>query len=141
MSDSSPRALFAARLVQARQLRGLSQRALGDQMGLGKAKGSTRINRYEQQTSATSFESLGELAQALQVPPAYLLADNAPMAEAILTLGQANELQQAQFAQLMQALSVDPAFAKPLLKALALPKRERDRIRKALIAALRDVQP
>ena len=83
-------------------------------------------------------ERFSELAQALQVPPAYLLADNAPMAEAILALGQANELQQAQFAQLMQALSVDPAFAKPLLKALALPKRERDRIRKALIAALRD---
>jgi len=62
VSNPSPRALFAARLIQARQLRGLSQRALGDRMGLGKAKGSTRINRYEQQTSATSFDSLGELA-------------------------------------------------------------------------------
>ena len=53
-------------------------------MGLGKTKGSTRINRYEQQASATSFDSLGELAQALNVPPAYLLADNAAMADAIL---------------------------------------------------------
>ena len=138
MSDSSPRALFAARLIQARQLRGLSQRALGDRMGLGKAKGSTRINRYEQQTSATSFDSLGELAEALQVPPAYLLADNATMAEAILELGQATESQQAQLVRVLQGLSSDPAFAKTLLKALALPKGERDRIRKALAAALRD---
>ena len=138
MSESSPRALFAARLIQARQLRGLSQRALGDRMGLGKAKGSTRINRYEQQTSATSFDSLGELAEALQVPPAYLLADNAAMAEAILELGQATEAQQAQLVRVLQGLSSDPVFAKALLKALALPKNERDKIRKALVAALRD---
>ena len=71
MTDSSPRTLFAARLVQARQLRGLSQRSLGDRMGLGKTKGSTRINRYEQQASATSFDSLGELAQALPTLETY----------------------------------------------------------------------
>ena len=51
MADSSVRALFAARLVQARQLRALSQRALGDRMGLGKEKGSSRINRYEHQVA------------------------------------------------------------------------------------------
>lgn len=138
MTDSSPRALFAARLVQARQLRGLSQRSLGDRMGLGKTKGSTRINRYEKQASATSFESLGELADALDVPPAYLLADNAAMADAILALGQAGEAQQAQLVRALQGLSADPAFAKTLLKALALPKGERDKVRKALVAALRD---
>ena len=67
-------------------------------MGLGKATGSTRINRYEQQSSAGSFDSLGELAEALQVPPAYLLADSAPMADAILELGKADDLQQAKLA-------------------------------------------
>ena len=131
MSDSSPIALFAARLVQATQLRGLSQRALGDRMGLGKTMGSTRINRYEQQTSAGSFESLGELAEALQVPPAYLLADSAPMADAILELGKAGDQQQARFALLLQGLNADPAMVKALLKLLELPKRERDKARKA----------
>ncbi len=136
MSNSSPRALFAARLVQARELRGLSQRALGDRMGLGKATGSTRINRYEQQTSATSFESLGELAEALQVPAAYLLADSAPMADAILELGKATDQQQAKFALVLQGLRDDPALVKALLKVLELPKRERDKARKALLQVL-----
>ena len=141
MPNSSPRALFAARLVQARQLRGLSQRALGDRMGLGKTTGSTRINRYEQQTSSTSFESLGELAAALQVPTAYLLADSAPMADAILELGKANDQQQAKFALLLQGLHDDPALVKALLKVLELPKRERDKARKALLQALEQREP
>ena len=141
MSDTSPLALFAARLVQARQLRGLSQRALGDRMGLGKTTGSTRINRYEQQTSAGSFESLGELAEALQVPAAYLLADSAPMADAILELSKADDQQQAKFALLLQGLNADPAMVKALLKLLELPKRERDKARKALIASLDKATP
>ena len=136
MPDSSPRALFAARLIQARQLRGLSQRALGDRMGLGKKTGSTRINRYEQQTSASSFESLGDLAKALQVPPAYLLADSAQMADAILELGKANDQQRGKFALVLQGLNGDPALVKALLKVLELPKRERDLVRKALFAVL-----
>ena len=136
MTDSSPRAVFAARLVQARQLRGLSQRALGDRMGLGKATGSTRINRYEQQTSATSFESLADLAEALQVPPAYLLADSDPMADAILELGKATDQQQAKLALVLQGLNADPALVKALLLVLALPKRERDKARKALLASM-----
>ena len=136
MTEFPPRALFAARLVQARQLRGLSQRALGDRMGLGKTTGSTRINRYEQQTSAGSFESLGELAEALQVPAAYLLADSAPMADAILELGKADDQQQAKLALLLQGLNADPALVKALLKLLELPKRERDKARKALLTSL-----
>lgn len=105
-------------------------------MGLGKAKGSTRINRYEQQTSATSFESLGELAQALQVPPAYLVADSAPMADAILALGQVTDERQAKFAELLRGLQTDPALVKALLRVVALPKRERDKVRKAMQLAL-----
>lgn len=134
--SNTPLALFAARLLQARQLRGLSQRALGDRMGLGKATGSTRINRYEQQSSAGSFDSLGELAVALQVPPAYLLADSAPMADAILELGKADDLQQAKLALVLQGLNADPAMVKALLRLLELPKRERDKARKALLASL-----
>lgn len=105
-------------------------------MGLGKATGSTRINRYEQQTSATSFESLGALAEALQVPPAYLLADSEPMADAILELGKATDQQQAKLAMVLQGLNADPALVKALLRVLALPKRERDKARKALLASM-----
>lgn len=132
MPDSSPRALFAARLVQARQLRGLSQRALGDRMGLGKDKGSSRINRYEHQVTAIGFDNLGLLAQLLDVPVAYLLADDAAMADAILALAQADDAQREALATLIPALLQDPSLLPKLIKLLELPKREQPKAMKAL---------
>lgn len=108
MPERSARALFAARLAEARQLRGLSQRALGDRMGLGKDKGSVRINRYERQVTAIGFESLDALAQALDVPPAYLLADSPDMAEAIRLLAAANPQQQALMLEALRLAIQDP---------------------------------
>jgi transcriptional regulator with XRE-family HTH domain len=82
-------------------MRGLSQRALGDAMGLGKEKGSSRINRYEHQVTAIGFDNLEKLAQALNVPPAYLLADTPGMADAILALAQMSEEERVSFAKKM----------------------------------------
>lgn len=110
-------------------------------MGLGKAKGSTRINRYEQQTSATSFESLSDLAEALDVPPAYLLADSAAMADAILELGKIDERQQANLALVLQGLNTDPALVNVLLKVLELSKPERDKACEALLKSAGESQP
>lgn len=132
MPDSSPRALFAARLIQARQLRGLSQRALGDRMGLGKDKGSSRINRYEHQVTAIGFDNLGALAQVLDVPVCYLLADDAAMADAILALAQADEAQRDGLATLIPALVQNPALLAKLLSLLELPKREQAKALKTL---------
>ena len=132
MSESSPRALFAARLVQARQLRGLSQRALGDRMGLGKEKGSSRINRYEHKVTAIGFDNLETLAQVLDVPVAYLLADDAAMADAILALSQADEPQRDLLATLIPALVQDPTLLCKLMKLLQLPKREQPKALKSL---------
>lgn len=124
MPDPSPRALFAARLVQARQLRGLSQRALGDRMGLGKDKGSSRINRYEHQVTAIGFDNLGALAQVLDVPAAYLLADDAAMADAILALAQAVEGQRDVLATVIPVLAQDRTLLSKLVTLLQLPKQE-----------------
>lgn len=132
MPESSARALFAARLVQARQLRGLSQRALGDRMGLGKEKGSSRINRYEHQVTAIGFDSLETLAQVLDVPVAYLLANNAPMADAILALSHAEEAQLDALADLIPALVANPDLLQKLVKLLQLPKREQSKALKTL---------
>lgn len=130
--DKSPRALFAARLIQARQLRGLSQRALGDRMGLGKQKGSSRINRYEHQVTAIGFDNLETLAQVLEVPVAYLLAENAVMADTILAIGQADETRRNALATLIPALLQDPTLLSKLEKLLELPKRERAKALKGL---------
>lgn len=134
MADSTLRALFAARLVQARQLRDLSQRALGDQMGLGKEKGSSRINRYEHQVTAIGFDNLETLAEILHVPPAYLLADNATMADAILALAQAKPRHQDQLTQVMAVLSEDPALTKALLGVLGSSKPSSKALRESLLS-------
>ncbi|MBL8256426.1 MAG: helix-turn-helix transcriptional regulator [Pseudoxanthomonas mexicana] len=124
--------MFAARLIQARQLRGLSQRALGDRMGLGKQKGSSRINRYEHQVTAIGFDNLETLAQVLEVPVAYLLAENAVMADTILAIGQADETRRNALATLIPALLQDPTLLSKLEKLLELPKRERAKALKGL---------
>jgi len=130
--ESSARALFAARLVQARQLRGLSQRALGDRMGLGKDKGSSRINRYEHQVTAIGFDSLEKLADVLDVPVAYLMAPNASMADAILALSRIEESKLDMLADLIPALVDNPRLLQQLAKLLQLPKREQSKALKAL---------
>jgi len=134
--DASARALFAARLIQARQLRALSQRALGDRMGLGKEKGSSRINRYEHQVTAIGFDNLEKLAAVLDVPVAYLLADSAPMADAILELGKANQRQLVSLALTVKGLVATPALTKALVKVLQLPKQEQERITLTLLSLL-----
>ncbi|MCF8866228.1 helix-turn-helix domain-containing protein [Xanthomonas arboricola pv. pruni] len=84
---ASPRALFAARLKQARELQGIpSQRALGVLMGLDKKLASSRVNRYENETSGIDLDGLGKLAETLGVPMAYLVAEDQFTADVILVL-------------------------------------------------------
>ncbi|HHA2447645.1 TPA: helix-turn-helix domain-containing protein [Stenotrophomonas maltophilia] len=106
---------MAARLRQARQLRGLSQREVGVRMGLDKDTASARISRYESESMAISLESLFELAQALDVPPAYLLATTPAMANAILALGSESEAQQVRLAEILEKLSGLPLKKRNLL--------------------------
>ncbi len=86
---ASPRALFAARLKQARELQGIpSQRALGVLMGLDKKLASSRVNRYENETSGIDLDGLGKLADTLGVPMAYLVAEDEETARAIMALAK-----------------------------------------------------
>ena len=110
-----PRGVVAARLRQARLLRGLSQREVGVRMGLDKDTASARISRYESESMAISLESLFSLADALQVPAAYLLASSAAMADAILLIGDESEVQQARLAQALAALASLPAVRRKAL--------------------------
>lgn len=87
-------------------------------MGLGKEKGSSRINRYEHQVTAIGFDNLETLAKVLDVPVAYLLAENAAMASAILALAESPEERQAGIATVIQALGQDPALLQRMLDAL-----------------------
>ncbi|HIE3894098.1 TPA: helix-turn-helix domain-containing protein [Stenotrophomonas maltophilia] len=81
--------MFAARLKQARELRGIaSQRALGVLMGLDKKLASSRVNRYETEVSGIDLDGLGRLAEVLGLPMAYLVAEDEVIADAILALSR-----------------------------------------------------
>jgi hypothetical protein len=58
--------------------------------------------------TAIGFESLDALAEALDVPPAYLLADNPSMAEAIRLLASASPQQQALMLEALRLAIQDP---------------------------------
>lgn len=95
MSDTLARAVFAKRLKQARDFRGLSQRGLGDALGLGKRVGSTRINRYEQQASLCDMDTAQKIAREIGVPLAYLFAESDDLAELILAYAQLSKAERA----------------------------------------------
>ncbi len=117
--------MVAARLRQARQLRGYSQREVGVRMGLDKDTASARISRYESESMAISLESLFELAQALDVPPAYLLATTPAMANAILALGGESEAQQAKLCAVLESLTGLPVKKREaLIQALTTPPED-----------------
>ena len=105
-------------------------------MGLGKDKGSSRINRYEHQITAIGFDNLDKLAKVLDVPTAYLLADNAAMADAILELSNADQRQQASLASAIQGLTTNPALIDGLVQMLQLPEHERAQTVQALLSLL-----
>ncbi len=97
---ASPRSLFAARLKQARQLRGIaSQRALGVLMGLDKKLASSRVNRYETEVSGIDLDGLGRLADVLGVPMAYLVAEDEATAAVVLALSKLTASQRAALAK------------------------------------------
>jgi transcriptional regulator with XRE-family HTH domain len=80
--------IFATRLKAARILRGLSQRALAGLVSDDKANGSVRINRYEQQVNRADMDTAAMLATALDVPLAYLFAEQDDQAEMLLAFAQ-----------------------------------------------------
>ncbi|TPD61222.1 helix-turn-helix domain-containing protein [Stenotrophomonas maltophilia] len=92
--------MFAARLKQARELRGIaSQRALGVMMGLDKKLASSRVNRYETEVSGIDLDGLGKLAEVLGVPMAYLVAEDEATAAVVLALSKLPPRQRAALAK------------------------------------------
>ncbi|KUF31873.1 helix-turn-helix domain-containing protein [Xanthomonas phaseoli] len=99
--------MFAARLKQARELRGIaSQRALGVLMGLDKKLASSRVNRYETEVSGIDLDGLGRLAEVLGLPMAYLVAEDEVIADAILALSRMSRKERV---RALQALIEAPA--------------------------------
>ena len=71
-------------------MRGLSQRALGALMDKDndKNRGAVLVNRYEQQVNQADMSKAAELASALDVPVAYLFAEDDDLAAVILAFAK-----------------------------------------------------
>ena len=80
----TPRDVFCRRLKDARQGAGFSQKQLGIAAGIDDFAASTRINRYEKGVHEVDIQTASRLAAVLNVPLAYLYAEDDQLASAIL---------------------------------------------------------
>ena len=78
--------IVAKRLKEAREGKGLSQKALGIAAGIDEFSASPRINQYERGKHSPDLLTLKRLAKVLAVPLAYLYAEDDFLADAILLL-------------------------------------------------------
>ena len=83
LAPTPARSTFAKRLRQARTAAGLTQKQLGELVGLDPDVASTRINRYEQAVHDADWETAQKLAKALGLPLSALLAESDALAELI----------------------------------------------------------
>lgn len=94
---------FGKRLREARLCAGMTQDALGVAIGLDEGPACIRISRYESGVHNPSLDVLWQLAEALQVPPAFLVTEDDRLAHAILRLYQLSKVDPRQ---------LDAVFAK-----------------------------
>lgn len=100
-------ATFSRRLSQARALRGLSQRALGALVDKDqdKNRGAVLINRYERERNQADMTKAAELAKALDVPVAYLFAEDDELAAAILAFAKLSSAERQRMREELERLA------------------------------------
>lgn len=99
MSEKIP---FTRRLKEARTRKELSQKQLGVAAGIDEFSASARMNQYEKGTHTPDLTTVEHIANALEVPTAYLFAIEDDLAEFILKYAQLDEEQKN---NLMEELS------------------------------------
>lgn len=75
--------IYSQRLREAREARGLSQRALGIEAGLNEFVASTRVNRYETGVHQPDLQTQQRIAAVLGYPLAYFYAEDDELAQMI----------------------------------------------------------
>ncbi|RAP56854.1 hypothetical protein BTJ49_11900 [Oleiagrimonas sp. MCCC 1A03011] len=86
-------------------MRGLSQRALGGLVAGDKANGSVRINRYEQEVNRADMDTAAALARALNVPLAYLFAEDDDQAQLLLAFAKLSDRERSDLLERAQRLA------------------------------------
>ena len=98
----NPNEVWARRLKEAREASALSQRELGVRAGLDPSVASTRINRYELGIHKADYPTSQRLAAVLQVPVAFLYADEDDLAKLILKFGAMKKAQRTKILSLIE---------------------------------------
>ena len=102
ITGSTQPSVWARRLKHARVIAGFSQKQLGIEVGLDEFVASTRVNRYETGVHRADYGIAVKLADALNVPVAYLYCDDDGMAETLLALHRAPLQLRQQVLELLQ---------------------------------------
>ena len=74
------------RLRAARQAAGMTQRQLGEYLGMEPNLASARMTQYEKGQHAPNYQLLKRLSEALEVPIPYFFCEDDTVAELILEL-------------------------------------------------------
>ena len=93
MGDSS---IFTRRLKEARLRKGLSQEQLGILAGIDEFSASARMNQYERGKHVPDLSTITRIAAALEIPVAYLFADDDRLARLIEVFSSLPEALQEQ---------------------------------------------
>lgn len=89
--DNKKRSPLAKRLKEIRVIKKLSQKELGILAGIDPFSSSPRINQYERQKHVPDYLTATLLANALDIPVAYLYAEDDDLADLILAYSKATK--------------------------------------------------
>ena len=93
---------FTKRLKESRLRRGLSQRQLGIEAGIDASVASPRVNQYETGKHRPDTNMVHQLCKVLEIPVAYLYADDDELALILLKFGQLDKATKKQVLELFQ---------------------------------------
>ena len=102
--SNMPTTIFGKRMQDVRLSLGMSQSDLGLCLGIQlPSTAAARISRYEKGTHFPDPETLSKIAKALQIPLAYLFADNDRLSEVLLILARLTKDCQNEAVELLAA--------------------------------------
>ncbi|POP52299.1 XRE family transcriptional regulator [Zhongshania marina] len=88
MADCSP---LPRRLLEARTLKGISQKRLGILLGMEPSSASGRMNHYEKGRHTPDYPTLKRIAAELGVPVTYFFCESDVVAEIVCQLERLTE--------------------------------------------------
>lgn len=78
------------RLKYIRQMQGITQKELGNKLGMDQAGASARISQYETGKHAPDYATVKRISEALNIPVAYFYCEDDVLANIVLEVSHHN---------------------------------------------------